>query len=81
MNYLEDISLKKLITLIKTEIKHKVPISRTINGKSLSANITLSASDIGAQAAITGTAGQFVVIGDDGNVTTLTVSNAEGVSF
>ena len=33
------------------------------------------------QDAITGTAGQFVVIGDDGNVTTKTVPNAEEASF
>ena len=30
---------------------------------------------------IIGTAGQFVVIGSDGNVTTKTVPSAEGVSF
>lgn len=33
------------------------------------------------QPTITGTAGQFVVIGDDGNVTTKTVPSAEGASF
>ena len=30
---------------------------------------------------ITGTPGQFVVIGDDGNATTKTVPNAEEVAF
>ena len=30
---------------------------------------------------ITGTAGQFVVIGDDGNVTTKTIINGEEVSY
>lgn len=30
---------------------------------------------------ITGTAGQFVVIGSDGNVTTKTIANAEEVGF
>lgn len=38
-------------------------------------------SDMGGQAKITGTAGQFVVIGDDGNVTTKTIANAEEASF
>ena len=33
------------------------------------------------QDVITGTAGQFVVIGDDGNVTTKTYLNAEDVKF
>ena len=33
------------------------------------------------QNTITGTAGQFVVIGDDGNVTTKTIANAEGSSY
>ena len=33
------------------------------------------------QSVITGTAGQFVVIGDDGNVTTKTIANAEGSSY
>lgn len=30
---------------------------------------------------ITGTAGQFVVIGDDGNIATKTILNAEDVMF
>lgn len=33
------------------------------------------------QTRITGTAGDFVVIGEDGSVTTKTVSNAEEASF
>lgn len=42
---------------------------------------TTALTNLGAQAAITGTPGQFVVIGDDGNVTTKTVPNAEEASF
>lgn len=38
-------------------------------------------SDMGGQTKITGTAGQFVVIGEDGNVTTKTIANAEEGSF
>ena len=41
----------------------------------------LKEANIGAQKKITGTAGQFVVIGDDGNVTTRTFFNAEEVIF
>lgn len=35
---------------VKTELDTKVPTSRTVNGKSLSSDITLSASDVGADA-------------------------------
>lgn len=35
---------------IQTQLDNKVPTSRTINGKALSSNITLSASDVGASA-------------------------------
>lgn len=42
---------------------------------------SVALNKIGAQAKITGTPGQFVVIGDDGNVTTKTVPNAEEVAF
>lgn len=47
-----DESLGTLISEIKTytdeAVSTKVPTSRTINGKTLTANITLSASDVGA---------------------------------
>lgn len=36
---------------------------------------------IGVQPLITGTAGQFVVIGNDGNVTTKTILHAEDTNF
>ena len=36
--------------VINTALAGKVPTSRTVNGKALSANITLSASDVGADA-------------------------------
>lgn len=42
---------------------------------------SVTLNKIGAQAKITGIPGQFVVIGDDGNVTTKTVPNAEEASF
>ena len=38
------------VTNLQTTLNAKVPTSRTINGKALSANITLSASDVGADA-------------------------------
>lgn len=38
------------VTNLQTTLDGKVPTSRTVNGKALSANITLSASDVGADA-------------------------------
>lgn len=38
------------ITNLQTQLNAKVPTSRTVNGKALSANITISASDVGADA-------------------------------
>lgn len=38
------------VTNLQTSLDEKVPTSRTVNGKALSENITLSASDVGADA-------------------------------
>lgn len=38
------------VTNLQTTLDAKVPTSRTVNGKALTANITLSASDVGASA-------------------------------
>ena len=43
--------LDGVTSAIQTQLNAKVPTSRTVNGKALSANITLSASDVGADAA------------------------------
>lgn len=40
-----------LSTNVQTQLDAKVPANRTVNGKALSSNITLSASDVGADAA------------------------------
>lgn len=47
-NYMGPTSIAKLLSLIKESLSLKVSISRTINGKALSEDITLSASDVGA---------------------------------
>lgn len=93
------------VTNLQSSLDAKVPTSRTINGKPLSENVSLSASDVGAlpadtfipsvgdlesyvdnkitskQDVITGTAGQFVVIGADGKPTTKTIPYAEEATF
>lgn len=45
LNYVDGVTSN-----VQTQLNAKVPTSRTINGKALSTNITLSASDIGADA-------------------------------
>lgn len=47
-NYIGENSIKKLLTLIKGELDKTIPITRKINGKTLNADISLSASDVGA---------------------------------
>lgn len=42
--------VKGVTSSIQTQLNGKVPTSRTINGKALTGNITLSASDVGASA-------------------------------
>ena len=48
MPFLDKLGLERLWVKIVALVNTKVPLSRTINGKSLSNNITLSASEIGA---------------------------------
>lgn len=50
-----------------------VPTSRTVNGKALSSNITLSASDVGALASASYTTKALVVTYDDGTSETVTL--------
>lgn len=45
LNYVDGVTSN-----IQTQLDAKVPASRTVNGKALSSNITLSASDVGAAA-------------------------------
>lgn len=53
----------------------------TYNGNNMALYSDVSSLGTSKQDKITGTAGQFVVIGDDGNVTTKTISNAEEATF
>lgn len=45
--------LSGVTSAVQTQLNNKVPSSRTINKKALTSNITLSASDVGAQPKIT----------------------------
>lgn len=55
-SFLDNIGLRRLVEKIKSNY---VPISRTINGKPLSSNISLTADDISATPSISGFASLF----------------------
>lgn len=46
----QGVTIKALIDSLQTQLDSKVPTSRTVNGKALSADVTLSAADVGASA-------------------------------
>ena len=64
----------------KVDLAGFVPTSRTINGKDLSANITLSASDVGALAA-GGTAEKATSDADGNNISQTYAKLADVISF
>ena len=83
LNYIDGVTSN-----IQTQLNGKVPTSRTINGKALSSNITLSASDIGAISTVTAAAGSninsvgtpTVTASTSGTTTTFTFNNLKGAT-
>lgn len=83
LNYIDGVTSN-----IQTQLNGKVPTSRTINGKALSSNITLSASDIGAISTIKAAAGSnintvgtpTVTASTSGTTTTFTFNNLKGAT-
>lgn len=67
------------IIIYDADLTYNYPRIKIGDGNTLLS--TLSFIDKQKQDKITGTAGQFVIIGDDGNVTTKTVPYAEEASF
>jgi hypothetical protein len=53
MAYLDQTGLARVLAALKTKMDLRVPQTRKINNKALSADVSLTASDVGAQAAIT----------------------------
>lgn len=49
--YYTEAEIDSKVSALNSSINGKVPTTRTVNGKALSSNITLSASDVGADAA------------------------------
>lgn len=59
LNYVDGVTSN-----IQTQLNAKVPTSRTVNGKALNANITLSASDVSAYSKTEIDAMEFITIAD-----------------
>ena len=64
----------------KVDLTNYVPATRTVNGKPLSSNVTLSASDVGALAA-TGTAVKATADADGNTISTTYLKLADAISY
>lgn len=73
--------LDGVTSAIQTQINAKVPTSRTVNGKALSSNITLSASDVGAYTKTEIDAMEFITIADIDAICGGTIVAASEVTF
>lgn len=71
--------LDGVTSAVQTQLNNKVPASRTVNGKPLSSNVTLTASDVGAQPTITV---DGIVQGDgSGNLSAAEVVDADVIDL
>jgi hypothetical protein len=71
------------INTLTTNVNSKVPTSRTVNGKALSSNISLSASDVGAYSKAEVNDLEFITEADIDEIcgSTITVATASEVTF
>lgn len=71
------------ITNLQSSLDAKVPASRTINGRALTANITLSASDVSAYTKTEIDNMELITVDDIDTIcgATIQVASAEGVTF
>ena len=78
LNYVDGVTSN-----IQTQLNNKVPTSRTVNGKALSANITLSASDVSAYSKTEINNMAFITVDDIDAIcgTTIQVATASEVTF
>lgn len=78
LNYVDGVTSN-----IQTQLNAKVPISRTINGKGLSSNITLSASDVSAYSKTEIDDMEFITVADIDAIcgTTIQVATTSEVKF
>lgn len=73
--------LDGVTSAIQTQLDAKVPTSRTINGKALSSNITLSASDVSAYTKTEIDAMEFITVADIDAICGGGIIAARGVKF
>jgi len=73
--------LDGVTSAVQTQLNAKVPTSRTVNGKALSANISLSASDVGALPTQTGTKGQVLGFTADNTVGAMDIEAGGGTTI
>lgn len=66
---------------IQTQLNGKVPTSRTVNGKDLSVDISLGASDVGALPTQTGTKGQVLGFTADNTVGAMDIEAGGGTTI
>lgn len=64
----------------KVDLTNYVPVTRTVNGKPLSSNVTLSASDVGALAS-TGTAAKATADAEGNTISTTYLKLADAISY
>ena len=64
----------------KVDLTNYVPATRTVNGKPLSSNVTLSASDVGALAT-TGTAAKATADADGNTISTTYLKLSDAISY
>ena len=69
------------VTDLQTSLDAKVPTSRTINGKALTANITLSASDVSAYSKTEIDAMEFITVDDIDTICGASIVAASEVTY
>lgn len=69
------------VTNLQSTLDGKVPTTRTVNGKALSSNITLSASDVSAYSKSDIDSFVFITTADIDEICNATIQSASEVSF
>lgn len=73
--------LDGVTSAVQTQLNAKVPTSRTVNGKALNSNISLTASDVGALPTQTGTKGQVLGFTSDNTIGAMDIEAGGGTTI
>lgn len=76
LNYMDGVTSN-----VQTQLNAKVPTTRTVNGKALSSNITLSASDIGSYSKTDIDNMVFITVEDIDDICGATIQSANDMTF